>query len=73
MLSEYTWGMHKIDLIDLFDAPPLLQFQISKEGKLLSGEEKDFLRFKVLAWKRYLDTAKFRKIREKTLSQNYAK
>jgi len=63
----------RIDLIDLWVAPPLLQRQIADGGKLLEGDGFDFLRFKVLAWKRYLDTAKFRRAREKTLANHYAK
>lgn len=62
----------KIDLIDLWSAPPLLQYQIAQNGKLIEGEEFDFIRFKVLAWKRYQDTAKFRRIREKVLNKEYA-
>lgn len=62
-----------IDLVDLWDAPPLLQHQIATEGKLLEGEEFDFLRFKILAWKRYQDTAKLRRLREESLSRRYAK
>ena len=62
-----------IDVVDLWDAPPLLQYQIAQYGKLLQGNEVDFIRFKVLAWKRYQDTAKFRRIREKVLTHIYAK
>ncbi|MBI3589389.1 MAG: nucleotidyltransferase domain-containing protein [Candidatus Liptonbacteria bacterium] len=63
----------KIDLIDLWDAPPLLQYQIATKGQLIEGSDFDFLRFKVLAWKRYQDTAKFRRAREKSLANTYAK
>lgn len=62
----------KIDLIDLWSAPPLLQYQVAQNGKLIEGEEFDFIRFKVLAWKRYQDTAKFRRIREQVLNKEYA-
>lgn len=58
-----------IDLADLRDAPPLLQYQVAEHGRLLYGSENDFLRFRVLAWKRYLDTAKFRRIRSERLKQ----
>jgi len=58
-----------IDIVDLWNAPPLLQHQIARGGKLLEGDESDFLRFKVLAWKRYQDTAKFRRARSKALEQ----
>lgn len=59
----------QIDLIDLWSAPPLLEYQIAKYGQLLEGKESDFVRFKVLAWKRYQDTAKFRRAREKSLEK----
>lgn len=62
----------KIDLVDLWNASPLLQHQIASSGKLLEGDELDFLRFKVLAWKRYIDTAKLRRAREKSLANQYA-
>lgn len=61
----------KVDLIDLWSAPPLLEHQIAQHGKLLEGKEFDFVRFKVLAWKRYQDTAKFRRARERALAQKY--
>jgi len=62
-----------IDLVDLWNAPPLLQKQVADEGKLLEGDEFDFLRFRVLAWKRYQDTAKFRRARERALANAYDK
>lgn len=59
----------RIDLVDLINASPLLQYQVANTGKLLEGDPFDFLRFKVLAWKRYLDTAKFRRLRKNRLEQ----
>lgn len=50
----------KIDLVDLSIASPLLQHSVGQTGRLINGNKEDFLRFRVLAWKRYLDTAKFR-------------
>ena len=58
-----------IDLIDLRSAPPLLEYQIAQHGKLFEGKQDDFIRFKVLAWKRYQDTAKLRRMREKSLQK----
>lgn len=63
----------KVDLVDLWSAPPLLQYQIATTGKLIEGNDFNFLRFKVLAWKRYQDTAKFRRAREKSLANTYVK
>lgn len=61
-----------IDLIELSKASPLLQYQAAKEGRLLLGDKKKWIRFRVLAWKRYLSTAKFRRMRERSLAQKYA-
>ena len=57
-----------LDVIDLWNASPLLQHQIGETGKLLEGDASAFIRFRVLAWKRYLDTAKFRRAREQALA-----
>ncbi|MDP3795057.1 MAG: nucleotidyltransferase domain-containing protein [bacterium] len=59
-----------IDLVDLWNASPLLQFEVARSGRLLSGDPFLFTRFRVLAFKRYADTAKFRRLREK-LMQTY--
>ena len=56
-----------IDIVDLNVASPLLQYSIAQTGRILSGNKDDFLRFKVLAWKRYQDTAKFRLSRKESL------
>ncbi len=61
----------RIDAVDLWSAPPLLQYQIAQNGRLMEGNEFDFIRFKVLAWKRYQDTAKLRRIRREVLNKNY--
>lgn len=63
----------RIDIVELLHAPPLLQYQIATTGKILEGNPADFIRFQVLAWKRYLDTAKLRRSREKSLAQQYGK
>jgi len=61
----------QVDLVDLRTASPLLQYRVTNEGRLLEGDQFDFLRFRVLAWKRYLDTAKFRRARERALAEKY--
>lgn len=61
----------KIDLVDLSTASPILKFEVARTGKLIEGEEFDFIRFKVRAMKEYQDTAKFRKIRERVMTQSY--
>ena len=62
----------KIDLVDLSRASPLLQYQAAREGRILFGSTAKFIRFQVLAWKRYLSTAKFRRMREQSLAKKYA-
>lgn len=61
----------KTDVVDLRTASPLLQHEVAKHGKLISGSEHDFFRFRVLAWKRYQDTAKFRKKRAEALKEYF--
>lgn len=56
-----------LDITDLWNAPPLLAYRVAQEGRLLLGTNADFTRFRVLAWKRYLDTAKFRRIRSQRI------
>lgn len=64
-------GVHEdtIDIVELRDASPLLQREVAENGKLLWGDPRDFVRFRALAWKRYVDTAKFRRARERFLDQ----
>lgn len=59
----------KVDIVDLWSVSPLLQQFVAKEGKLLQGDPFLFIRFKVLAWKRYMDTAKFRRLRHQSLQR----
>lgn len=68
LAEELKRSDDEIDLVDLQTAPPLLQFQVAKTGRLLRGDPFTFTRFKVLAFKRYADTAKFRRLREQVLS-----
>lgn len=62
-----------VDVVDIWHAPPLLQHEIASSGKLIYGDMFDFIRFRVLAWKRYLDTAKFRRAREQKFAKYYGK
>src|ERR1700691_1650720 len=59
--KEFNFPEDKIDLVDLNEASPLLQMEVAKSGRLLKGNDYDFFKFKLLAWKRYQHTAKFRK------------
>ena len=69
--KEFSYPEDKIDLVDLNEASPLLQMEAAKSGKLLKGRETDFFKYKLLAWKRYQHTAKFRKMRQEHLSRIY--
>lgn len=70
---EFDMPEDRIDLVDIWSAPPLLQHHIAMTGKLLKGNKDDFLGFRALAWKRYLDTAKLRRARENKLERLYAR
>lgn len=61
----------KIDLVDLYSASPILKFEVAKNGKLIEGNDFDFIRFKVRAFKEYQDTAKFRRMRESVMIKNH--
>lgn len=67
MANQFEVNEGKVDIVDLWQASPLLQYEIAKNGKVIKGSEFDFLRFQVLAWKRYQDTKKLRQAREKNL------
>ncbi|MEK7161592.1 MAG: nucleotidyltransferase domain-containing protein [Patescibacteria group bacterium] len=69
--KEFSFNEDKIDLVDLNEASPLLQMEAAKSGKLLKGSEEDFFKFKLLAWKRYQHTTKFRKMRADNLQKIY--
>ena len=59
----------KIDIVDLRESSPLLQYEVAQNGKLVNGTEFDFIRFKIRAWKVYLDTTKFRQLREQMIKK----
>lgn len=69
LAKELSVPEEAVDLIDLYDAPPLLAHQVGETGKLLKGTQFDFNRFRIRAWKHYLDTAKFRRARERALKK----
>ncbi|MFA5751413.1 MAG: nucleotidyltransferase domain-containing protein [Candidatus Paceibacterota bacterium] len=59
----------KIDIIDLRTASPLLLYEVAKKGKLIEGDNFDFIRFKIRAWKVYQDTKKFRNLKEEMIKK----
>jgi predicted nucleotidyltransferase len=67
--KELNVSEDAIDIVDLWLAPPLLQHEVACSGRLLYGKREDFIRYKVLAWKRYQDTSKFRRARERSLEK----
>ena len=71
--KEFGFPEDKVEIVDLNEASPLLQMEVAKSGKLLKGEESDFFKYKLLAWKRYMHTAKFRKLRQDHLQSVYGK
>lgn len=71
MAKKLRVNEDKLEVVDLMSASPLLQHEVGKYGKLLEGTEHDFFRFRVLAWKRYQDTAKFRRRRGEALKDYF--
>lgn len=45
----------KVDIVDLKKADPLLKYQISVKSKLFFGDIMDYLGFKALSFKEYID------------------
>jgi predicted nucleotidyltransferase len=62
----------RIDLVDLSTASPILKFEVTRNGKLVEGDYFSFIRFKVRAFKEYVDTAKFRRLRQTIMTKKYA-
>ncbi len=69
--KKFNINEDKIDLVDLSTASPILKFEVAKKGKLIEGDVYDFIRFKVRSFKEYQDTAKFRRMRERVILENY--
>jgi len=69
--AHFSISEEMIDLVDLSIAPPILRYQVVQSGKLLYGTEEDFIRFKVLAWKQYLNNEKFRRFRQQSLEDKF--
>ena len=45
----------KIDLTNLKNANPFLNYEIAKKCRLILGDEKKFSEFKIMAFKKYID------------------
>ncbi len=63
----------EVDLVDLKKANPLLLYQIAKNCKLLYGKEKDFIKFKIVAFKKYVDHFPLLKLEEKIIKERQEK
>ncbi|MEI8328233.1 MAG: nucleotidyltransferase domain-containing protein [Candidatus Taylorbacteria bacterium] len=72
LAKKFDINEDKIDLVDLSSASPLLKFEVARNGQLVDGNYDEFIRFKVRAFKEYVDTAKFRRLREKIMMKKYA-
>jgi uncharacterized protein len=70
--DRFSISEDMIDLVDLSTASPILCYQVAQSGKLLHGTEEEFLRFKILAWKKYLNTEIFRRIRQQSLENKFS-
>ncbi len=62
--EKFNAPSEQIDIADLRVAYPLLQFGVAKKGILIEGSNFDFIQYKIFAWKHYLETKKFHKLRE---------
>ncbi len=54
----------RIDLVDLKKDNPLLKYEIAQNSKLLYGEEIDYLEFKALAFRKYVDSQPLFKLQD---------
>ncbi len=61
-----------IDIVDLQVASPLLKRAVAETGELIFGTKEDFFTFRFMAWKEYIDTAKFRRYRSTMLHKGIA-
>jgi len=50
-----VFGSDKIDMVNLKNANPLLMYQVGQNCRLLYGKKEDFLEFKALAFRVYID------------------
>ena len=59
----------KIDVVNLNHCSPLLSYQVAKNGQLIYELSLgQFTKFRIQAWKKYADTAKFRKIEKESIN-----
>jgi predicted nucleotidyltransferase len=63
----------KIDIADLHSDSPLLRYRAAMQGKLLEGNEHDFRKFQLRAWKDYLNNQKMFDLRSQFLKNAWTK
>ncbi|OGN28225.1 MAG: hypothetical protein A2758_03125 [Candidatus Zambryskibacteria bacterium RIFCSPHIGHO2_01_FULL_49_18] len=71
LAKRLSTSPHLVDIVDIRAASPLLK-RVIADGKLLIGSEDEFLKFKLSAWREYIDTAKFRMFRSRSLKESIA-
>ncbi len=59
-----------VDIADLGSESPLLRYRVAMNGKLIEGDEGDFRRFQVRAWKDYLNNDKIFDLRARFLAKH---
>jgi predicted nucleotidyltransferase len=70
LTNRITSLLHEdaVDVVDLRGAPPLLMARIAEQGlPLYEREPGEFARFRSLAWRRYVDTRKLRRLQKEQL------
>ena len=64
-------GSDRLDIVDLRRAPPLLAWNVAREGLLLyEAQEGDWTRFRIRAMKNYDDVRRFEKLRLAALDRS---
>lgn len=61
----------RIDTVDLKKASPLLGYEISKNCQLLFGKELEFLEFKAVAFKKYIDAGPLFKLQDVLIKKKH--
>jgi len=61
----------KIDMVDLKRVNPFLRYEISRNSKLLFGNEIDYLKFKAFAFRSYIDHQPLFKLQDILLKRRH--
>jgi len=57
-------AINDIDVKSLHRVDPLFRYQVTKDGILLYGNERDFMSFKIYAFRDYVDSASLFRLKE---------